>query len=92
MENIMKNYAFYTQENYGAEKFYLEDGQENVIVIAANSGEEAEEKLRKLYDGEEELDNYLPPEEIDKLPYMYAIWDIDKDGNYHYGEAQRRVD
>ncbi len=46
----MKKYAFYTQNGYGAEKFYFEDEKENTEIVFANSWEEAEEKIKKMLD------------------------------------------
>lgn len=92
----MKYYAFYTQEVNGlSERFYLDDGQENTIVIPANTQEEAAEKLRCLYDGEEPVEEYLPAEELTGEPYewhigtTYVIWDIGTNGEYIYGKPQK---
>ena len=52
----MKKYAFYTQNGYGAEKFYFKDERENTVIVLANSWEEAEEKIKNMLDNPKDFE------------------------------------
>lgn len=83
----MKMYAFYKLAESG-EKFYLEDEKQNDIIVLANSEEEAGDIITQMYeqDGNEQLEEYLPATEIEKLPYCFSIWYITGSGEYKYIE------
>lgn len=61
----MKYYAYKTAEN--GERFALDDGTENTIVVTADSVEQAEKKFREIIDTDivTDLDHYMPPTKID---------------------------
>lgn len=40
----MTNYKAYTQKDWNAERFYLEDEEENDVIFEADTAEQAEEK------------------------------------------------
>lgn len=69
----MNKFAFFKQDGYGAEKFYFEDGEENTVIIAAESDAEAEEKLLAAVDEgfADEARKYLAEEVdgMDRFPY-----------------------
>lgn len=94
----MKKYAFVNQENYGAEKFYFEDGEENAVVIPAESHDEAKEKLMALVTdeceaGAETYESMELPDDKSVYPFMYYVeWDVAEDGSLTYGKYQRRPD
>lgn len=94
----MKDYQFVYPYNYGEEKFYFEDGQENVVVISAENGNEAKEKLLKMVDGdyEEEAESCAAVEinwdgrwNGHHYPHYFSYWKIE-DSEYIYGEPQKR--
>ena len=75
----MKDYQFVYPHNYGEEKFYFEDSNENTIVIEAETPEEAKEKLMIMVDADYETEaEQCEPEEIDwdgyKAPHYFVKW------------------
>ena len=83
----MKMYEFYKIAESG-ERFNLEDEKQNDIIVLADSEEEAEEIIKSMYeeDGNEQLKDYLPASEIEKLPCCFSIWYIANNGEYKYIE------
>lgn len=91
----MKDYQFVYPYEYGEEKFYFEDGQENTVVISADTPEEAKNQLLRMvdYDYEEEAESCTAVE-IDwngdcGYPHYFSYWKIEN-GKYIYGEPQRK--
>lgn len=75
----MKEYQFIYPHKYGEEKFYFEDGEENIVVISAENAEKAKEKLLALVSFEyEEEAKQCSAEEIDwdsySAPHYFVKW------------------
>lgn len=82
----MKLWSFYTKRSSG-EKFYLRDENENIIVIPAETSEEATEAIKAMYsDDYYELEYFLPASELERIPAKgcWVIWYIDDTGRYCY--------
>lgn len=83
----MKLWYFYVMAGSG-EKFELRDENENIIVIPAETSEEATETIKKMYcdDYFYELKNFLPASELERIPTKgcWVIWYIDDAGKYCY--------
>lgn len=60
----MKKYRFYIQENYGSEKFYFEDNNQNDLILEAENEDEAKDALMEYADYEYEtiIEEYTPEE------------------------------
>ena len=52
----LRTYAFYTQNGYGAEKFYFEDEQERTVTVFAGSVDGAKEKIKALLENPENFE------------------------------------
>lgn len=61
---MKKFYAYMTAET--GERFAWEDGQENTVIVTADTAEDAAEIFRGAVDSDyaEELEEYMPPVEI----------------------------
>lgn len=82
----MKLWSFYTKRSSG-EKFYLRDENENIIVVPAETSEEATETIEAMYNDEYyELEYFLPASELERIPAKgcWVIWYIDDTGRYCY--------
>lgn len=82
----MKKYAFYIIEN--GERFYFENGEENVVVVSADSPEEAMNRMMSCISAEyeEEARNQIVdelPNDTADYPFLYFVeWDVDLFPNY----------